>query len=331
MEAFESDPAVTSLVFTGSNAVGEALHRRATGVGKTATCEMGGKDPLIVSEDVRNLRLTAKAAAAGALIFNGQTCAAFERIYVPKPLHDRFVAELVRVLADYRQGSPLDPKVALTSYIDERAFQKVQDLLADAIDKGATPAFGLPMDLDGYRADGYPVRPVLLTGVTHEMAVMKQETFGAVIPVMETGGDEESFGLAKDSSFGLTAAVFARKPRRLQSRIEDLLDHFGTVYINDFQTTWTDKAFAWGGRKRSGLGSFLGGRFDAPPFTLPATLCRDRFPGLTNPYWQKKGGATIEILDRLTMVRFGRGPGRLLAAATLLPLMLRFWRRLYFD
>ena len=316
------------LIFTGSNAVGEMLYRKACAAGKPATCEMGGKDPLVILDDHRSNRLAAKAAAAGSLIFNGQTCAAFERVYVPRRRHDAFVTELLDVLSHYRTGGPLEVASHLTTYIDRRGVEKVKARVDDALARGATLARGQALDWEGYVASGYAVDPIVLTGVDHTMDVMREETFGAVIPVMAVDSDDEALRLARDSTYGLTAAIFTA---RGAARADELADHFGTVYVNDFQTTWTDKAMAWGGRKRSGEGPFLGGVFDSPPFTEPSTICVDRFPGLTNPYWEKKNGRTLEILGNLMTMRFGRGPARLAAALALPRHLLASWRGLYFT
>lgn len=166
-------------------------------------CELGGKDPLVVLEGA-DLDAATSAALRGAVTSTGQVCFSIERIYVARPIHDAFVgmlkdkAERIRLNDDDPQDGQLSP------FTFARQAEIVDAHLADATAKGATILTGGP---SFERGGGLYMRPTLLTGVTHEMTIMKDETFGPVMPVMAFDTADEAVALANDTAFGLSAAV----------------------------------------------------------------------------------------------------------------------------
>jgi acyl-CoA reductase-like NAD-dependent aldehyde dehydrogenase len=167
--------------------------------------ELGGKDPLVVTATA-DLDDAVSAAVRGALTSSGQVCFSIERVYVERPAHDAFVAKLVERCAKLNINHPDPHRGEIGPFIAKAQAGIVDGQLADAVAKGATIAAGGPsFDLDG----GLYMRPTVLTGVTHQMAIMQHETFGPVIPVMAYDGPDEAVRLANDTEFGLSAAVMA--------------------------------------------------------------------------------------------------------------------------
>ncbi len=223
--------------FTGSVAGGLAVQRAvasataSTGALTPVCLELGGKDPAYVRDDA-DVRWAAAELVDGALFNSGQSCCSIERVYVHERVHDAFVAAVQQELRGYRLGDPRDPATQLGPVVSRRAADTVRRHVADALARGAVDA--TPTDNESFRqlpaTDGNYVAPVLLTHVRHDMAVMTEETFGPVIPVMKVRDDEEAVRLMNDSEFGLTASVWTRdlvQAEELVSRIEA-----GTVFVN---------------------------------------------------------------------------------------------------
>jgi acyl-CoA reductase-like NAD-dependent aldehyde dehydrogenase len=194
--------------------------------------ELGGKDPAYVRADV-DVKWAAEEIVDGSVFNSGQSCCAVERVYVDEKIHDEFVAAIQDVLKSYNLGDPRDKGTHLGPVISKRSKEAILTHIKDALDKGATNATPYNESFELFTSEaqkGNFVAPTLLIHVDHSMAVMKEETFGPVIPVMKVNSDEEAIKLMNDSDFGLTASVWTKdtdKARVLVDQIEA-----GTVFVN---------------------------------------------------------------------------------------------------
>ncbi|SRR5579875_119967 len=213
--------------FTGSvpngRKVAEACARRFI----PSILELGGKDPVIITETAE-LKRAARAVVRGAVTSTGQVCFSIERIYVQEAVHDAFVALLVQEAERVELNYP-DPHAGqIGPFIAERQAHIVDDHIDDAVSKGAKIRLGgKSMNLGG----GLYMRPTILTDVNHDMKIMRDETFGPVMPVMKYRAEEEAIRLANDTYYGLSAAVIAGTEEEAR-RIADRLDA-GMVSVQD--------------------------------------------------------------------------------------------------
>jgi aldehyde dehydrogenase (NAD+) len=196
---------VDKISFTGSAATGKRVMLAAAERLTPVLLELGGKDPMIVSDDA-DLEKAAEAAVYGGLTNSGQACISVERIYVADSVHDKFVDEVVKQVRDLKVGGDDGDLGAMTS---EAQVKIVRDHLEDAIAKGAKVLTGGPAAISGSF-----IQPTVLTGVTHQMKVMTEETFGPVIPIQKVKSIDEAVRLANDSRYGLGSTVFAGKSAR---------------------------------------------------------------------------------------------------------------------
>lgn len=229
METMVRDPRIGLVCFTGSVAGGLAVQKAAADRVVNVGLELGGKDPAYVRSDV-DIDWAAEELVDGAVFNSGQSCCSVERIYVDASIHDAFVEATQKVLCSYRLGDPLDKTTQIGPVISERAKKTIEEQVSDALDKGArdlTPKNG---SFDKPPAKGNYVKPRLLTEVDHTMAVMREETFGPLIPVMKVSGDDEAVRLMNDSEFGLTASIWTKDMERGYQIAEKV--EAGTVFVN---------------------------------------------------------------------------------------------------
>lgn len=229
IETLVRSPLVNHICFTGSVAGGLAVQKAAADRIVNVGLELGGKDPAYVRADV-DVAWVAEQIVDGAIFNSGQSCCAIERVYVHESIYDQFVQEAKNVLSQYRVGDPFDPKTQVGPVISKRARETVLAHIADALQKGARDETPDNETFKNLPPEGNYVRPTLLTGVTHDMVVMTEETFGPVIPVMKVTGDEEAVSLMNDSEFGLTASVWTKDVAAAEKLIEKI--EAGTVFIN---------------------------------------------------------------------------------------------------
>ena len=242
---------VDMVCFTGSVAAGKAIEAAAGGAFIPVGLELGGKDPAYVRADA-NLAYAVENLVDGAFFNSGQSCCGIERIYVHESLYDAFVAGFVATTQGYVLGDPLLAETTLGPMVHAGAAQFVRGQIAAAVEAGAKalidPAL-FPADQPGtpYLA------PQVLVDVTHDMSVMRDESFGPVVGIMKVADDAEAVRLMNDSAFGLTASIWsedAGAAQRIGAELET-----GTVFLN--RCDYLDPALAWTGVKDTGRGATL--------------------------------------------------------------------------
>ena len=236
---------VRKLTFTGSTEVGRILLRQAADQVMKCSMELGGNAPFIVFDDA-----DLDAAVAGAMISkfrnNGQTCVCANRIYVQAGVYDAFAAKLKEAVAKARVGDGLKDDVQFGPLINQKAVEKVSEHLEDAKSKGATVEIGgAPHELGG---NFY--QPTVLTGVTEQMLVTNEETFGPLAPLFKFDTEEEVIAKANNTIFGLASYFYARDIGRI-TRVQEALE-YGMVGVNTGLISTEVAPF--GGVKQSGLG-----------------------------------------------------------------------------
>ncbi|OGE52690.1 hypothetical protein PENARI_c009G01398 [Penicillium arizonense] len=252
IETLVRSPLVNHICFTGSEAGGLAVQKAAADRIVNVGLELGGKDPAYVREDV-DLAWAAEEVVDGAIFNSGQSCCAIERVYVHEKVYDGFIAELKKVLSNYRVGEPSDPKTQIGPVVSKRAKEAILAQVEDAVKKGAKNETPANETFENFPPNGNYVKPTLLTGANHDMVVMKEETFGPVIPVMKVSGDDEAVKLMNDSDFGLTASVWSKDIAAAEKLVERV--EAGTVFVN--RSDFPSPDLAWTGWKNSGRGVTL--------------------------------------------------------------------------
>ncbi|WP_293266078.1 aldehyde dehydrogenase family protein [Neptunomonas sp.] len=249
---------VDMVCFTGSVGGGKAMEQAAAGQFIPLGLELGGKDPAYVRADC-NLPYTIENLADGAFFNSGQSCCSIERIYVHESIHDELVAGLALAGQAYVLGNPLETTTTLGPMIKPAAADFVRKQVIDAVSAGAkthvdTSKFTLDQPGSAYMA------PQVLSGVTHEMSIMMDESFGPVVGVIKVSNDDEAIALMNDSDFGLTAGIWTEDLNAAE-RIAPQLET-GTVFMN--RCDYLDPALAWTGVKDTGRGCSLSAMgFDA--------------------------------------------------------------------
>jgi acyl-CoA reductase-like NAD-dependent aldehyde dehydrogenase len=235
--------------FTGSVAGGQAIERAAAGTFTGLGLELGGKDPGYVCDDA-DLDAAAETLIDGAMFNSGQCCCGIERIYVAEQHFDAFTAKVVKIVEGFVLGDPLDPDTTLGPMAQTRFADAIRAQTAEAVAAGATtlidPAL-FPRDGGAY------LMPQVLIDVTHDMRVMREESFGPVVGIMPVSGDEEAIALMNDSAYGLTASIWTNDADRAES-IGDRIET-GTVFMN--RADYLDPALCWTGCKDTGRGGGL--------------------------------------------------------------------------
>ena len=240
-----SNPIVTKLTFTGSTRVGKLLMEQCASTVKKTSMELGGNAPFIVFDDA-NLDEAVEAAMASKYRNAGQTCVCANRIYVQEGIHDAFVKKLTEKAKGLKVGNGLEEGVAQGPLITEAAVEKVENHIKDALDKGAK------LELGGHRHSlGQTFfEPTVMTGVTQDMKVAKEETFGPVASIFTFKDEADVIRMANDTEFGLAAYLCARDIGRIW-RVGEALE-YGIVGINT--GIISTEVAPFGGVKQSGIG-----------------------------------------------------------------------------
>jgi len=254
VEALVAHPSVKRVNFTGSTKVGRIIAELAGRHLKPALLELGGKAPLLVLDDA-DIDAAVNAATFGAFMHQGQICMSTERLIVDEKVADEFVSKLAARASQLPAGDPRG-HVVLGSLISSQAADKMEELVADAVAKGAKLVAG------GKRT-GTVVEATLLDHVTPAMRVYAEESFGPVKPVIRVKGEDEAVRVANDTEYGLSSAVFSRDIKRamaVAARIEAGICHINGPTVGD------EAQMPFGGVKGSGYGRF-GGKASIAEFT----------------------------------------------------------------
>jgi acyl-CoA reductase-like NAD-dependent aldehyde dehydrogenase len=246
-----ADRGVDQVNFTGSVAGGRAMEEAAVGAFLGLGLELGGKDPAYVRADAE-LVPTIDNLVDGSFFNSGQSCCAVERIYVHKDVYRPFIEGFVETTKRYLLGNPLDAATTLGPLVSAEAAGKVRGQIDAAVRAGARTL--IDPRLFPEHAPGTPyMAPQVVVEVNHQMALMREESFGPVVGIMPVTSDQEAVQLMNDSPFGLTASIWTRDAEAaaaLGDRIET-----GTVFMN--RCDYLDPALAWTGVKHSGRGATL--------------------------------------------------------------------------
>ena len=240
-----ASPVVRKVTFTGSTEVGRILMRQSADTIKKLSLELGGNAPFIVFDDA-DLDAAAEGALASKYRNAGQTCVCANRIYVQDSVYDAFAAKLAEKVKKFKVGRGTDEGVNIGPLIDNQGLAKVEDHVADALGKGAKVMLGGKRHALG----GLFFEPTILTEVTPEMKVSREETFGPVAPLYRFKKDEDAVKLANNTEFGLAAYFYARDVGRI-FRVAEAIES-GMVGVN--VGILANEVAPFGGVKQSGLG-----------------------------------------------------------------------------
>lgn len=235
--------------FTGSHDTGKLIYEKVAKKMVPCQLELGGKDPLYVTAKNINLHKVAVAAVEGAFYNNGQSCCAVERIYVHKQVYHDFINEFVKEVKLLKMGDPDNEEVFIGPLARKDQVKFLQDQVNDAISFGAKV-------LSGGKAEtrqGYYFQPTVIINTSHEMKIMKEESFGPVIGIQMVESDQQAIELMNDTDYGLTASVYTDD----QQQALDILSRMdtGTVYWNCCDRV--SPRLPWSGRRHSGFGLTL--------------------------------------------------------------------------
>ena len=246
---FTAHPAIRKLTFTGSTSVGKMLAAEASGRMKRVSMELGGHAPFIVCKDADPVH-AAKGGSLVKFLNTGQACISPNRFFVHKSVYEPFVETMTSRVQKMRTGSGFEDGVAIGPLVNQSAVEKVDRQVRDAVDRGASCLAGGTALTDGELAKGHFYAPTVLAGVSPEMQIYREETFGPVAPIIQYDDDDDVLGMANDTEYGLAAYVYTRDLSRAMHLFEGL--HFGIIGINDINPT--SAAAPFGGMKSSGLG-----------------------------------------------------------------------------
>ncbi len=293
---------IDKLVFTGSVGTGKRIATAAAERLLPVVLELGGKDPMLVLDDA-DVDVASSAAVWGAFVNAGQTCLSVERCYVHRSLYESFATACAEKTKRLRVGNGMDPQTDVGPMIQERQVQIVESHVEDAKARGVRVLAGgkrLPELGTNFYA------PTVLADVTHEMRIMREETFGPVLPIMACADDDEAVRLANDSEYGLAASVWTRDRRRgerLARRIQA-----GTVMVNDVISCFGISEAPHGGVKASGVGR-THGRFGLDEMVRVKYLDIDRTPGMKKVWWHGYGESFRTQMEGFLDMQFARGLG----------------------
>ncbi len=299
---------IDKLVFTGSVATGKCIAAAAAERLLPVVLELGGKDPMLVLDDA-HVDVASSAAVWGAFVNAGQACLSIERCYVHRSLYESFAKACAEKTKQLRVGNGMDSQTDVGPMIHERQGRTVESHVEDAKARGARVLAG------GTRLPDLGVNfyaPTVLADVTHDMRIMREETFGPVLPIMAFDNDDEAVRLANDSEYGLAASVWTRdrtRGERLARRI-----HAGTVMVNDVISCFGISEAPHGGVKSSGVGR-THGRFGLEEMVRVKYLDIDRMPGMKKVWWHGYGETFRRQMDGFLDMQFARGMGMRLRGA----------------
>src|SRR5712691_2510282 len=310
---------VDKIMFTGSVATGKRVAEAAAKHLIPVVLELGGKDPMLVLQDA-DLENAARGAVWGAFANAGQACASVERCYVHESIAPEFIERVATETHLLKQNVGTKPDTDIGAMSNERQLGVVEEHVNDAVRRGAKVITG------GQRANGlggYFYKPTVITNVDHGMVIMREETFGPVLPVMTFQTEDEAVKLANDCAYGLTASVWTKntsRGRRIGERIEA-----GTVMVNEVLYTHGVAQTPWGGVKESGYGR-THGRMGLLELVTPQHVHVNRLSFLPDLWWFRYDTKAAKLFHGLA-IHFTTGS--IAQTSLLLPQMMRrlFGRR----
>ena len=295
------------VVFTGSVSTGQRVAQVAAAKLLPTVLELGGKDPMIVLDDV-SIEVASSAALWGSFMNAGQTCLSVERCYVHESIYEKFLKACVEKTAKLRVGNGSEATTDIGPMIHQRQVKIVQAHVDDAVAHGARLLAGgktMPHLGQNFFA------PTILADVNHSMRIMREETFGPVLPVCSFKTEDEAVALANDSEFGLAASVWSRNRERGEKVAARI--NAGTVMVNDVISCFGISEAPHGGVKSSGIGR-THGRFGLEEMVWPKYLDSDRLPAMRKLWWygygpqfQQQMEGFIELLFSKKLINRLRG------------------------
>ncbi|CDQ21555.1 aldehyde dehydrogenase (NAD+) [Halobacillus karajensis] len=254
-DAFVKHPAAKLISFTGSTEIGSHIGELAGKHIKETALELGGNNAMLVLDDA-DIDQAVEAAAFGKFLHQGQICMSLNRIIIHENIHDIFVEKFKEKVESLKAGDPSEKDTVIGPLINKEAVERIQENLKESIGRGAEI-------VTGGEADGNVMQPTVLSGVTNDMPIAKNEIFGPVAAVIKVVSETEAIEVANSSPYGLSGSIFTRDVHRgveVAKRVET-----GMIHIND-QSVNDEAHVAFGGEKESGLGRF-GGEWALEKFT----------------------------------------------------------------
>lgn len=305
---------VDKIMFTGSVETGKKIMAAAAESLTPVVLELGGKDPMIVCKDA-DLEMAARAAVWGAFTNSGQACSSVERVYVHSDIAKDFTRKVVDLTEQLTQNYGHDSDTEVGAMSSERQIRIVEDHVEDFKKSGAEILTG------GARNNVFPggvfFQPTVITGVTHEMRGMREETFGPTMPIAVFEDESEAVRLANDTEFGLTASVWTKDIARGRNLAKQI--RAGTVMVNEVLYTHGIGQTPWGGFKHSGYGR-THGKLGLMELVAPQHIHVNRLTIFADVWWFNYNERAVELFRGFAH-RFATGS--LFQTAMLLPQMLK--------
>lgn len=295
-----TESALDKLIFTGSVPTGKRVAEAAAARLLPVVLELGGKDPMLVLDDA-DVDVASSGAVWGAFVNAGQACLSVERCYVHRSLYSAFLEACIRKTQRLKVGNGMKPETDVGPLIHENQLRLVESHVEDAQKLGAKILVG-GKRLTEIGSNFYA--PTVVSDVTHKMRIMREETFGPVLPIMAFDNDDEAVELANDCQFGLAASVWTRDHKRgeaLARRIQA-----GTVMVNDVISCFGISEAPHGGVKASGLGR-THGRFGLDEMVRTKYVDSDRMKNIKKVWWYGYGEKFSRQMEGFLDMQFARG------------------------